>query len=58
MYRKFPGSGARPMPEELQKTIEETNKPKRGAKRKDKVVPSEEVKTPKKKVKKTACKPR
>lgn len=46
------------MSEGLQKAIDEANKPKRGAKRKGKAGPSEVLRTPKKKVKKSTRKSR
>lgn len=57
-YRKKFVSSVRPMPDELRTEIEEASKPKRGAKRKGKVGPSETVKTLKKKVKKVDRKPK
>lgn len=47
-YQKLPSSGVQPMPAELRKLIDDGNKPKCGGKRKEKVVPSESFKVPKK----------
>lgn len=56
-YRKFPSSGVRPIPTELQKIIDEGNKPSRGGKRKAKATTSESVEVPKR-AKKPIWKPR
>ena len=58
VYRKLPVFGACRMPEQLRKEIEMEHKPKRGAKRKGKTGPFDVVKNLKKRVKKTARKPR
>lgn len=57
-YQKQTSSSARPITEEFRKTLEEMNKLKGGGKRKAKDAISEAVKTPKKKVKRAARKPR
>lgn len=46
--QKLPSSGVCPMPADLRKLIDESNKPKCGGKRKEKVSPSERVRVTKK----------
>ncbi|CAI9271438.1 unnamed protein product [Lactuca saligna] len=46
-YRKIPFSGVHPIPTELQRIIDESDKPKRGRKRKAKDATSESIKFPK-----------
>lgn len=57
-YQKKHVSGPFPLTHEMQKALEEVNKPKKGGKRKEKVGPSEPAQTPKKKIKRAACTPR
>ncbi|CAI9276735.1 unnamed protein product [Lactuca saligna] len=57
-YHSFPASGHRPITYEIQKVLDEADKPKKGGKKRTKEGPSEPTQTPKKKVKRAAHKPR
>lgn len=57
VYHKLPSFGVRPMPADIRQLIDESNKMKRGGKRKANVDPYESVKAPKK-MRKPAKKPR